>query len=849
METPRNRPWWRYLRLSVRGLILVVLAVGGCLGWWLERALVQRKAVKAIRAAGGWTTYEWDVPGAPRTPGWRRWVAEHVGVDLTSNVIQVSLRPSCGDSELALVALFDRLESLDVGGANVTVAGMASLRRLTRLRSLYLEDSPITDAALVHLEALTGLERLSLNRTPVTDAGLVHLKGMARLRMLELASTQVGDAGMASLGGLPRLGSLWLQRTKVGDAGLAHLSRLPRLVQLELDSTWVTDAGLAHVGRMTNLRVLNLSHTQVKGPGLAHLRSLVGLTSLYLTRAPVTDDGLAHLPRLTGLSSLYVGKTRITDAGLAHLAGLIGLKELYIDGTNVSDAGLRHLEGLPRLSQVVSHHTRVTDAGKSRILKALPNLNICISSPDEADAAAKAEKPAEAGRDGGVGSERRLFTPDGKLVYVNVYSTAPGADRNDVVKFANDVVMPRLGRIKGFDLPRELANRHPALRVRLNPDQMRAHNLSSEDIIEELDVPSSGEVHPGDELDEAMGKVYSGQVFPLKAYELIVIWPSKQMENYAFIPVTSSPDGKLVQLKDVGRAELAPPFLDISSDVDGHPATSIVLKSLPGWSAAIAIEAIEKDLEELKAAAFPPGMSVEVIPLDSRDIIYAVIESPPRSKLESTSARCRELGSIARGIDGITSVSSLTGYQIRTEGHGLAVGTCLIRLKDRSGRKLTSRQIIETLEEKSRTLRAHLEFFEPPAVSVFVAAGGFSVRVLDRTHSHGDGRPAGSGAETFMDDLLKRKSLEGLLNYLAGHYPRHELTINNDVARQRGVSIADALESLVVMMGDDVQADGTFERVVEDYWNRFAKNGRGEMVPYRSFLLLRMKQRLKESDR
>ena len=153
METPRKRPWWRYLRLSVRGLILVVLAVGACLGWWLERARVQRQAVAVIQAARGWITYEWDVPGAPSTPGWRRWVAEHVDVDLTSNVVQASLSPSCGDSELALVAQFDRLERLDVCGANVTDAGMASLRRLTRLRSLYLADGPITDAALVHPRA------------------------------------------------------------------------------------------------------------------------------------------------------------------------------------------------------------------------------------------------------------------------------------------------------------------------------------------------------------------------------------------------------------------------------------------------------------------------------------------------------------------------------------------------------------------------------------------------------------------------------------------------------------------------------------------------------------------------
>ena len=88
METPRKRPWWRYLRLSVRGLMLVVLAVGGCLGWWLHLARVQRQAVAAIRAAGGSISYEWDVPGDPSTPGWRRWVAEHVDVDLTSNVVR-----------------------------------------------------------------------------------------------------------------------------------------------------------------------------------------------------------------------------------------------------------------------------------------------------------------------------------------------------------------------------------------------------------------------------------------------------------------------------------------------------------------------------------------------------------------------------------------------------------------------------------------------------------------------------------------------------------------------------------------------------------------------------------------
>jgi HAE1 family hydrophobic/amphiphilic exporter-1 len=59
------------------------------------------------------------------------------------------------------------------------------------------------------------------------------------------------------------------------------------------------------------------------------------------------------------------------------------------------------------------------------------------------------------------------------------------------------------------------------------------------------------------------------------------------------------------------------------------------------------------------------------------------------------------------------------------------VGTCLINWKNGSQRKLTSRQIIEKLEEKGRQIsNVKLEFFEPPAVTRFGAAGGFSARVL-----------------------------------------------------------------------------------------------------------------------
>jgi hypothetical protein len=52
--------------------------------------------------------------------------------------------------------------------------------------------------------------------------------------------------------------------------------------------------------------------------------------------------------------------------------------------------------------------------------------------------------------------------------------------------FANDYVMARLSRIKGLNMPWILGNRISAMRLRLDPERMRAHNLSSDDVMKAL---------------------------------------------------------------------------------------------------------------------------------------------------------------------------------------------------------------------------------------------------------------------------------------------------------------------------------------------------------------------------
>ncbi len=743
------------------------------------------------------------------------------------------------------------------------------------------------------------------------------------------------------------------------------------------------------------------------------------------------------------------------------------------------------------------------------------------------------------------------------LMYVNIYSTDPNADQKDLFNFANVYVMPRLKRIKGMGIPRNLGNRIFAMRVWLDPDRMRAYSLSSEDVMKALSEQSI--IGSPGRLGQATGKMSQS-----KEYVLTYIGRFNKPEQYANIILKKNPKGEITRLKDVGEVELGPQFFDIYSDINGHPAASIVLKQAPGSNAAEVIKEIKTELELIKKESFPPGMDYEFaydvskfldasiekvvhtlieafilvslvvymflgdlrstliptlavpvslvgtffvlrlgglsinlitlfamvlaigvvvddaivvveavhakmaqkhlspyratmevvheisgaiiaitlvmtsvfvpvtfipgavgtfyrqfgitmatsiilsglvaltltpvlcamilkphshpgtdphpsetdpnthmgdngtnshttngrkprglgvkllfalggllvlggitylayelwgpvgflllllplvrrpfdravekvttgyaaivrriatrrmltmavvgafaagivavntklatgfIPGEDQGIIYAVLQTPPGSTLEYTNAKSLELEAIAKKIEEVTSVTSLAGYEVLTEGRGSNSGTCIINLKSWSDRKRTARQLIVELEEKCRVMsNVKLEFFEPPAVPGFGTAGGISMLVLDKTFS-ADYQRLGDVTDKFMAALKKRKEVTNLFTFYAANYPQYELIINNDVAMQKGVSIKTAMDNLNILIGSTweqgfirfnqfykvfVQAKPEFRRYPEDLNNLFVKNDKGEMVPYSAFMTIKKKQGLNEITR
>lgn len=244
------------------------------------------------------------------------------------------------------------------------------------------------------------------------------------------------------------------------------------------------------------------------------------------------------------------------------------------------------------------------------------------------------------------------------------------------------------------------------------------------------------------------------------------------------------------------------------------------------------------------------------IPSEDQGMIYAIIQTPPGSTLETTNEVARKLQNLAEKVEGVKSVSSLAGYEVLTEGRGSNAGTCLINLKSWDDREQSVTEIIEELEKKSKDFGAIIEYFEPPAVPGYGAAGGLSLRLLDKNNGE-DYQEFDRVNKAFMTALGKRKELTGLFTFYAANYPQYEIIIDNAAAMQKGVSIGKAMENLNILIGSTyeqgfirfnnffklyVQADPKFRRFAGDLLNYYIKNDKGEMVPYSAFMKLKKKQ-------
>jgi Leucine-rich repeat (LRR) protein len=330
----RRRRWFAY---SLRTLIVLVTIIALWLGWWVHSAREQQKAIAAIRAAGGGTSYDFQAGDHRCQRG--QWgillfppsIVDKFGEDYFQNVVGALFSfnqrplPSLTDETMRWVGELSQLEALDAG---------------------FLP-------------------------TKLTDSGVSHLAGLRQLRRISLVSESLTDESLRVLGSLQRLEELdlslgWHQirpPRKITDTGMHHLRSLSDLHCLRIGNTAIADAGISSISKMTKLCVLELPGSQVTGRGFALLPTMPSVEHLDLWGAPLDDTGLAHLDCFPHLKGLRISHTQVTDAGLRHLLELKELETLELDGTHITDAIWQTISQMPSLTQLSLSGTKVAGIG------------------------------------------------------------------------------------------------------------------------------------------------------------------------------------------------------------------------------------------------------------------------------------------------------------------------------------------------------------------------------------------------------------------------------------------------------------------------------------------------------
>lgn len=155
-EKPKRR-WLRYSLRTLLVLVTIACAAFGWLGWKARAKQEEREAVKAIQELGGTVFYDYEYENGMvwrRKPPGPAWLRNLFGDDFYTNVAAVHYSGNGSDTELSYVLAFNHLRELHLERTGVTDAGLIQLRELTKLKVLGLDNTKVTDAGVLELQKL-----------------------------------------------------------------------------------------------------------------------------------------------------------------------------------------------------------------------------------------------------------------------------------------------------------------------------------------------------------------------------------------------------------------------------------------------------------------------------------------------------------------------------------------------------------------------------------------------------------------------------------------------------------------------------------------------------------------------
>src|SRR5574342_588583 len=151
-----------------------------------------------------------------------------------------------------------------------------------------------------------------------------------------------------------------------------------------------------------------------------------------------------------------------------------------------------------------------------------------------------------------------------------------------------------------------------AMRFWVRPDQLAKLGITVTEILNAIKAQNT--VNPAGQV--GMEPVPRGQEF---TYTVRAQGRLETEEEFGNIVIRANPDGSMVRLKDVARAELGAQMYNIIGRMNGKPAAIIAIYQLPGSNAIQTMDAAKRMMEEMKSR-FPPDLDY-VVSLDTTQAV------------------------------------------------------------------------------------------------------------------------------------------------------------------------------------------------------------------------------------
>jgi len=196
-----------------------------------------------------------------------------------------------------------------------------------------------------------------------------------------------------------------------------------------------------------------------------------------------------------------------------------------------------------------------------------------------------------------------LLSPDGRY------------DESFLTNYAYLQIRDELARIGGVGEVM-LFGAEYGMRVWLDPDRMRARNLTTNDVVAAISEQN---------VQVAAGSVGESPAPEGTAFQLTVNTQGRlsEVEEFRGIVIKTGDDGRMIRVGDVADVELGARSYNTASFLNGRPAAAMAVYQLPGANGVATADAVSARLEEL-AAAFPEGMAYRIA-YDATEVIRASI--------------------------------------------------------------------------------------------------------------------------------------------------------------------------------------------------------------------------------